>query len=46
VARRRLGELLGDEGGKALINEADEWMLAQQIQNPGLLTRMLAPGFD
>lgn len=46
VARRRLGELLGDERGKALINEADEWMRNQQIRNPGLLTRMLAPGFD
>jgi hypothetical protein len=46
VARRRLGELLGDERGQRHIDEADEWMRSHQIQNPQAMTRMMAPGFD
>lgn len=46
VARRRLGETLSGEPGKALIKEADHWMSGQTIRNPKALTRLLAPGFD
>jgi serine/threonine protein kinase/tetratricopeptide (TPR) repeat protein len=46
VARRRLGEQLGDERGQRHIREADAWMRTRQIQNPQAMTRMMAPGFD
>jgi tetratricopeptide (TPR) repeat protein len=46
VARRRLGELLGDERGQRHIQEADAWMQSREIQNPQAMTRMMAPGFD
>jgi tetratricopeptide (TPR) repeat protein len=46
AARRRIGQLQGDERGIALIKAADEWMGAQAIANPERMTRMLAPGFD
>ncbi len=45
AARRRLGELTGGEQGRQLITEADAWMSRQKIQNPALMTGMLAPGF-
>ena len=45
VARRRLGALLKGETGRELLRAADEWMAAQTIRNPVLMTRMLAPGF-
>ncbi len=44
VARSRRGELLGDEEGKALIDEVNGWMINRMIQRPGRLTAMLAPG--
>ncbi len=46
VTRRRLGEALSGERGQEMKAEADEWMAAQKVKNPELLTRMLAPGFD
>jgi serine/threonine protein kinase/tetratricopeptide (TPR) repeat protein len=45
VARRRLGEILGDETGRQLITDANAWMLNQMVKNPGSMTRILAPGF-
>jgi hypothetical protein len=45
AARRRLGGLQHDEGGRALVDEADAWMTAHGIRNPARMTRMLAPGF-
>ena len=45
VARRRLGELLGNERGRRHIDEADAWMRKRQIKNPEAMTRMMAPGF-
>jgi len=45
VARRRLGELLGNEHGQRHIEEADAWMRKRQIKNPEAMTRMMAPGF-
>jgi hypothetical protein len=46
ASRRRLGELVQGERGVQLRAEADEWMTNQQIKNPVLMTRVLAPGFD
>jgi hypothetical protein len=46
VSRRRLGDLLDDEEGRAMRRQADAWMSAQLIRNPANLTRMLAPGFS
>jgi hypothetical protein len=45
VTRRRLGALLEGDRGRDLVRQADEWMAAQGVRNPALLTRMLAPGF-
>ena len=45
VTRRRIGELQDDEEGHRLRRQAEEWMAAQHIKNPGCMTRMLAPGF-
>lgn len=45
AARRRLGQSLGGDRGRELIAEADGWMRSQEIRNPALLTRMLAPGW-
>jgi eukaryotic-like serine/threonine-protein kinase len=46
VSRRRLGQVMGGERGAELVAEADAWMRNQQIKNPVLMTRMLAPGWD
>jgi serine/threonine protein kinase/tetratricopeptide (TPR) repeat protein len=45
AARRRLGQSVGGDRGRELTAEADEWMRSQEIKNPALLTRMLAPGW-
>jgi hypothetical protein len=45
VSRRRLGELLGGESGRAIVADADSWMADQQIVNPIRTTAMYAPGF-
>jgi hypothetical protein len=45
AARRRLGQSVGGVHGRELIAEADDWMSSQEIRNPALLTRMLAPGW-
>jgi hypothetical protein len=45
VARRRLGELLGNERGQRHIDEADAWMRKRLIKNPEAMTQMMAPGF-
>jgi hypothetical protein len=44
VARRRLGELLSGEEGRALRERATEWMGAQRIADPDCMTALLAPG--
>ena len=46
ASRRRLGQMLGGERGAELIAAADEWMWNQEIKNPMLMTRMLAPGWE
>ncbi len=45
AARRRLGQTLGGDRGRELIDAADAWMRNQEIKNPALMTRMLAPGW-
>ena len=44
-ARRRLGELRGGDAGRALVAEADAFMLAQGITAPGRMAGVFAPGF-
>jgi hypothetical protein len=46
AARRIRGELMGGDGGRILIAEADALMLRQQIRNPARMTAMLAPGIS
>ncbi len=45
AARRRLGELRGGDGGRALVAGADAAFAEQGIVNPARMTAMLAPGF-
>ena len=45
AARRRLGELVGGDRGRELIDQAEEWMSRQQIKNPSAVTNLMAPGF-
>jgi hypothetical protein len=45
VARRRHGELIGGDLGRALIDEGNSRMTAQKVQNLDRYTAMLAPGF-
>ena len=44
AARYRRGQLLGIEEGRLLVEEAEDWMRAQGVKNPGKMTDMLAPG--
>ncbi len=46
ASRWRLGELLGGDGGAAMIAEARGWMAAQRIDRPQRMLRMLAPDFN
>jgi hypothetical protein len=45
TARRRLGEILGGDGGSELITQADDWMSKQEIKNPTAVANLMAPGF-
>jgi len=45
VSRRRRGELIGGDLGRALVDQGNSWMTAQKIQNLDRYTAMLAPGF-
>jgi hypothetical protein len=45
AARRRLGDFLGGEEGRALIEQADTELRTRGIVNPARMTAMLAPGF-
>ncbi|XXX78617.1 protein kinase [Sorangium sp. So ce134] len=44
-ARRRRGQLLGGEEGRALIQAADAWMAGQGVRNPARIAAIFAPGF-
>lgn len=45
ATRRRLGQLLGGAEGQLLIDQADQWMAAQEIRNPQRMTAAWAAGF-
>jgi tetratricopeptide (TPR) repeat protein len=45
AARRRLGQLLGGEEGRLLIEESEAWMGAQGIRKPARMAAVFAPGF-
>jgi hypothetical protein len=45
VSRRRLGELLGGDEGRSLVQTADGFMDEQRIRSPQRFAAMLAPGF-
>jgi hypothetical protein len=45
VARRRLGQMLGDSQGSELIRQAEEWMNEQKIRNRLRMTDLFAPGW-
>lgn len=44
AARRRLGALRGDDRGRALMHQADDWMAGEDIRNAARFTRLIAPG--
>jgi serine/threonine protein kinase len=43
ASRRRLGEILGGDEGRARVEEADSWMRRQNIQDPALMANVFAP---
>jgi hypothetical protein len=45
TVRRRLGQLIGDSAGLALIAAADSWMAGQQIRDPARMAAAFAPSF-
>jgi hypothetical protein len=45
AARRRQGELLAGEQGRALVTTADAFMTAQKIQDPRRMAELFVPGF-
>ncbi|MEP7122990.1 MAG: AAA family ATPase [Byssovorax sp.] len=45
AARRRRGQLLGGDAGRAEVALADQWMLSRGVVSPERTTAMLAPGF-
>jgi hypothetical protein len=44
ACRRRRGELVGGNAGRALVEEADRWLADQQVVNPARMAGLLAPG--
>jgi hypothetical protein len=45
AARRRRGQLIGGNEGRALVEAAETWMAGQGIKNPARVTTLFAPGF-
>jgi hypothetical protein len=45
ACRRRLGQILGGDAGRALVDEADRWLAAQEVRDADAMTRLIAPGF-
>jgi hypothetical protein len=43
ASRRRLGEILGGDEGRAEVERADSWMKKQTIQNPARMADVFAP---
>ncbi len=46
AARRRLGELVGGDEGKQLVDRSNWFMREQRVRNPDAFTNYLAPGFS
>ncbi len=42
ASRRRLGEILGGDEGRAQVEKADSWMRQQGIQNPARMADVFA----
>jgi hypothetical protein len=45
AARRRLGQLLGGDEGRLLIEESEAWMDGQGIRKPARMAAVFGPGF-
>jgi serine/threonine protein kinase len=45
AARRRLAELVPGDQGRRLVEQADVWMISQNVRRPDRMTALLAPGF-
>ena len=45
VSRRRKGELIGGDEGRALVAQADDFMRGQGVKKPERIAALLAPGF-
>ena len=43
ASRRRLGEILGGDEGRAHVEQADSWMRQQAIRNPARMAEVFAP---
>jgi hypothetical protein len=46
AARRRLGQFLGADEGRHLIEESETWMAGQGIRKPARMAATFAPGFS
>jgi serine/threonine protein kinase/tetratricopeptide (TPR) repeat protein len=46
AARRRLGQLLGGDEGRKLLERTDEWLKGQGVADADAMTAMIAPGYD
>ena len=44
-ARRRRGEIIGGDEGRALFEATDAYKASESVANPKRMTRLLAPGF-
>ncbi len=44
AVRRARGMLVGGDDGRALVEEADDWMIRQRIRRPDRVAAMLIPG--
>jgi serine/threonine protein kinase len=45
AVKRRRGVLLGGEGGRALVRDAEAWMAGEGIKQPARMMETFAPGF-
>jgi hypothetical protein len=46
AARLRLGELLGGDAGRQMVEKATQWMEKEGVRNVEKMARLFAPGFD
>jgi thioesterase domain-containing protein len=43
ASRRRLGELIGDAEGEALVRDADAWFTERGVRNPARMAAIVVP---